>query len=124
MMELILNIVWLVMSAAIFAVFIRGARLRRVGATVAICVAALSFPIISITDDLCNDIMIADASSMRRTTHRAEFRPFAIAADVQVPAIILVEVMCCGIVAAQSPIASAHRALTVIDERGPPLRVF
>jgi len=68
-MELTLNIVWVVISTAIFIAVMRGARPWRFASTAAICLIALAFPIISITDDLSNDVFLAEASVKRRTSH-------------------------------------------------------
>ena len=122
-MELTLNLIWVAVSTAMFIAFLRGARPWRFAATVAICLAAIAFPIISITDDLGNDVVFADASAIRRSTHRAQLRPFAIETDVSQPHTVTIEVTCCGFVAVRPPLLPAHRSIAVIAVRGPPLPV-
>jgi hypothetical protein len=121
-MELTLNVLWIAISIAMFLAFLRGSRPWRVVAVVAICLAAITFPIISITDDLCNDVLFADALAIRRTSHRAPLRVFAIAAEFHLPEIISIRVTCCGLIAAVSRIAPAGRPLSAVPVRGPPLR--
>lgn len=71
-MELFLNILWLAISSASFVWFVRRERFgspvqRRVllvsGVLALTCVAALLFPIISVTDDLHSDATCAEESS-------------------------------------------------------------
>jgi hypothetical protein len=122
-MELTLNLIWMALSATTLVVLVRRAPHARVAATIAICLAAIAFPIISISDDLCNDVLLADALTIRRTVHRAHLRPFAVAADVIVAKIALIEVSCCGIVTVAPLIAPPGCTRIVIAVRGPPLRV-
>jgi hypothetical protein len=64
-MELTLNIVWLAIAVGALAAVASRCREKLVG-TAVVCVIALLFPIISITDDLCCDVVFAEASVKRR----------------------------------------------------------
>ena len=75
-MELTLNLIWLAIAAGSFAELARwgfgqagddSSRLRRkVVATAVVCVVALLFPIISISDDLCSNPVFVETSIKRR----------------------------------------------------------
>jgi hypothetical protein len=122
-MELILNILWVCVSIAMFVAILRSARRWTCAVTVAICLTAISFPIISITDDLCNDVLLADPLSVRKATHHADLRPFAVAADLPFAEILILEHDCCDelIVEHWTPPELHH--VSSIDLRGPPLRL-
>jgi hypothetical protein len=78
-MELALNLVWLAITVCVFAALIRwmtlqpagpvSRRRQRIVTMMAVALAALLFPIISITDDLAQDVLLADASVARRSAH-------------------------------------------------------
>ncbi|HYM59771.1 MAG TPA: hypothetical protein VEZ11_02635 [Thermoanaerobaculia bacterium] len=109
-MELFLNILWLAISIAGFVWFARQERLgstfqRRVlllsGVFALTCVAALLFPIISVTDDLHSDATCAEewsrgsrgrgvrAASQPGTTHGVADAPASLVSSVPAPDILL-----------------------------------
>jgi hypothetical protein len=78
-MELLLNIVWWAMSVGITCALpvLRRGRAPRGGryAVARICVIALLFPVISITDDLACDRAEVDASTSIRRTSSSSMSP-------------------------------------------------
>ena len=111
-MELLLNLVWLLValaSAAKFAVWsLSAGRSRRfVVAVATVCVLALLFPIISITDDLHMKKAVVE-----------EARTIAL---VTAAAVVVVELVVIGIVhRAAVALPQSHIAAAVV-ERGPPV---
>ena len=74
-MELALNLIWLTIATGSFAALVRwsfGRRRnpesRQLGpvATAVVCLVALAFPIISISDDLCGNAVFVETSIKRR----------------------------------------------------------
>ncbi|MDQ6801336.1 MAG: hypothetical protein M3041_10905 [Acidobacteriota bacterium] len=120
-MELTLNILWVCVSIAMFVAILRSARRWTCAVTVAICLTAIAFPIISITDDLCNDVLFADPLSVRRARHRADIRPFAVAANLPSAEILIIDHACSDrLVIEHGTIPQLHDTST-IALRGPPL---
>ena len=67
MLETLLNVVWLLVACGIFAVYAKSQRKVRGGALALLCLVALLFPIISVTDDMATDATIIEEwSALRR----------------------------------------------------------
>jgi hypothetical protein len=73
-MELTLNIIWLAIALVAMAAAIRQRKKVWIGSAL-LCVVALLFPIISITDDLRWDVVFAEAAVKRRPNASHQTRP-------------------------------------------------
>ncbi len=111
-MELFLNLIWLAValaSAAKFAVWSRTAGRRRAFAVAVatVCILALAFPIISITDDL----------HMKRTVVE-EARSIAL---VPVVLVIFFALIVVAVVPATTVALPVSHVAGAVAERGPPV---
>ena len=120
-MELALNIIWVCVSIAAFVAIVRRSRRRAFAVTVAVCLAAIAFPIISMSDDLCNEFLLADPFTVKRAPRRVQPPPLAIVADVVRSETLSIVSTCFGTVAVTLPTTPRIHAATPVAERGPPL---
>jgi hypothetical protein len=135
-MELALNLAWFILSTAAFSAVARwsvrqpaGAASRRrqivVGATV-LCLVALLFPIISISDDMSHDVLLAEASVKRRASHDEDHHQritTAVAMAVISALILIFNLMPRGFSAAECAGQVVSRACVSLPARAPPQRI-
>ncbi len=135
-MELALNLVWLALSVSAFAVLVKwsirqpaGASSRRrqqIVTTAVVCLVALLFPIISITDDLAHDVLLADTTVSRRaphdTRHHDRIVTAVAVAVIWVPALVF-ELTSRVLLISHRFVFVARGVLSSLTVRAPPLRV-
>ncbi|HEV2721927.1 MAG TPA: hypothetical protein VG323_18040 [Thermoanaerobaculia bacterium] len=109
MMELLLNVLWLAVALAAFALCTRGGRDRR-RIVVTACIVALLFPIISITDDLAASVAAVEETVAARRVM-----------DADAHIIVAVALTFVAFVVETPFTIPAAPALTADALRGPPL---
>ena len=122
-MELLLNVVWAIVACGAFLVLLPRSRGGNVSILGIACVAALLFPIISVSDDLSvSRDAWEESSSIRRADARAD--AFATAHDAVVPAvasIVAVTLFALGLIDTQVVPAAIRLLPAQSDPRSPPL---
>jgi hypothetical protein len=125
-MERVLNLIWLVISLSSLT-FVVGWSLRRRGGGASLrrertaiitvlCLVALLFPIISVTDDFCQDVLLADASAKRRASHVAN-----VAVVLPIVPVLPVEMRCWGKVVVDCCVFVASSVSCCLPVRAPPV---
>jgi len=122
-MELTLNIVWLFIALAAVVTAILHRRKAWIG-TALVCVVALLFPIVSITDDLRCDVVFVEASVKRRGSDANHHWRAATAVALGIVATLdsFVVPMAVDIALTTRSIRPRRNALASVPARAPPPR--
>ena len=120
-MELILNIIWLAIALVAMGAAIWQRRRVWIGFAL-LCVVALLFPIISITDDLHWDAVFAEASVKRRSSDTNHQTPLitAVALGVIAAPETFSAPTCAALSSIEVSAGVEHYDLSAVPARAPP----
>ena len=121
--ELFLNLVWLVIAAGAAAALVLARERRWIAITATICLVVLLFPIISITDDLASDpAVVEETTAVRRGTHIGNIDALHVIAIVIVVTAFVPALRSSSFVFASIAPRLHDGHVRVLPLRGPPVR--